>query len=86
MSSEGASPSAEILSAPYLLEYTYRRAVGPVVGRFLGALRDGRIEGARAPGSRRRASPRMRFCAIRHRFNEASSTIHRVSSSNDMPA
>jgi uncharacterized OB-fold protein len=35
------------LSAPYVLEYTYRRSVGPVLGRFLTALRDGRIEGVR---------------------------------------
>ncbi len=40
-----ARPSA--LSAPYVLEYTYRRSVGPVIGRFLGALKDGRIEGVR---------------------------------------
>ena len=35
------------LTAPYVLEYTYRRSVGPVIGRFLGALRDGKIEGVR---------------------------------------
>jgi uncharacterized OB-fold protein len=35
------------LTAPYVLEYTYRRSVGPVIGRFLTALRDGRIEGVR---------------------------------------
>jgi uncharacterized OB-fold protein len=35
------------LSAPYVLEYVYRRSVGPVIGRFLAALRDGRIEGAK---------------------------------------
>jgi uncharacterized OB-fold protein len=35
------------LSAPYVLEYTYRRSVGPVLGRFLTGLREGRIEGAR---------------------------------------
>ncbi len=35
------------LSAPYVLEYTYRRSVGPVLGRFFAALRDGRIEGVR---------------------------------------
>ncbi len=35
------------LAASYVLEYTYRRSVGPVIGRFLGALRDGRIEGVR---------------------------------------
>jgi uncharacterized OB-fold protein len=40
-------PRPGSLSAPYVLEYTYRRSVGPVIGRFLGALRDGRIEGVR---------------------------------------
>jgi uncharacterized OB-fold protein len=33
------------MSAPYVLEYTYKRSVGAILGRFLAALRDGRIEG-----------------------------------------
>jgi len=37
----------KVLSAPYVLEYTYRRSVGPVVGRFLAALREGKILGGR---------------------------------------
>jgi uncharacterized OB-fold protein len=37
----------DVLSAHHVLEYPYTRSVGPVVGRFLGALRDGRIEGVR---------------------------------------
>ena len=36
-----------VLSAPYALEYVYRRSVGPVIGRFLSSLREGRIEGVR---------------------------------------
>src|SRR5580698_970631 len=40
------------LSAPYVLEYTYRRSVGPVLGRFFGALREGRIEGVRTASGR----------------------------------
>jgi uncharacterized OB-fold protein len=36
-----------VLSAPYVLEYAYRRSVGPVIGRFLSSLREGRIEGVR---------------------------------------
>ena len=43
---------SEVLSAPYVLEYTYTRSTGPVIGRFLTGLRDGRIEGARTPGGR----------------------------------
>jgi uncharacterized OB-fold protein len=35
------------LSAAYVLEYAYRRSLGPVIGRFLSGLREGRIEGAR---------------------------------------
>ncbi len=38
--------------APYRLEYTYRRSTGAVIGRFLGALRDGRLEGVRTAGGR----------------------------------
>jgi uncharacterized OB-fold protein len=41
-----------VLSAPYVLEYTYRRSVGPVIGRFLAALRERRIEGVRAPSGK----------------------------------
>ncbi len=37
------------LTAPYVLEYTYRRSLGPVIGRFLTGLRDGKIEGIRTP-------------------------------------
>lgn len=44
-----ASSGAEAprLTAEYVLEYTYRRSVGPVIGRFLTGLRDGKIEGVR---------------------------------------
>jgi uncharacterized OB-fold protein len=41
-----------VLSAPYVLEYTYQRSTGPVIGRFLTALRDGRIEGVRIASGR----------------------------------
>jgi uncharacterized OB-fold protein len=37
----------DVLTAPYVLEYAYKRSVGPIIGRFLGALRDGRLEGIR---------------------------------------
>jgi len=37
----------KVLSAPYVLEYTYRRSVGPVMGRFFAALLEGKILGAR---------------------------------------
>jgi uncharacterized OB-fold protein len=46
------SASRVALSSPYVLEYTYRRSVGPVLGRFLAGLRDGKILGARTAGGR----------------------------------
>lgn len=36
----------EVLRAPHVLEYTYTRSVGPVIGAFLTGLRQGRILGA----------------------------------------
>ncbi len=39
--------ASEVLSAPYVLEFTYTRSVGPVIGQFLTGLRDGKILGAR---------------------------------------
>jgi uncharacterized OB-fold protein len=46
------SAARPCLTAPYVLEYTYRRSVGPVLGEFLAGLRDGRILGARTAGGR----------------------------------
>jgi len=42
----------EVLSALHVLEYPYTRSVGPVIGRFLTGLRDGRIAGIRARDGR----------------------------------
>jgi uncharacterized OB-fold protein len=42
----------EIREAPHILEYPYRRSVGPVMGRFFGALKEGRIEGVRTKSGR----------------------------------
>jgi uncharacterized OB-fold protein len=42
----------EMLTAPYLLEYGYKRSCGPVVGAFLAGLCDKKIFGARAAGGR----------------------------------
>jgi uncharacterized OB-fold protein len=42
----------DVLSAPHRLEFAYRRSVGPVLGRFLAGLRDGRIEGVRGRDGR----------------------------------
>jgi uncharacterized OB-fold protein len=40
------------LSAPHVLEYTYTRSVGPVVGRFFGALEERRLLGIRVKDGR----------------------------------
>ncbi len=42
----------EILSAPYTLQYSYKRALGPVIGRFLTGLRDRQILGIRTSDGR----------------------------------
>jgi hypothetical protein len=39
---------SDVLRAPHVLEYPYVRSVGPVIGAFLTALRDGRILGAQS--------------------------------------
>jgi hypothetical protein len=40
------------LSATHVLEYTYKRSVGPVLGRFFTSLRDGKIEGVKTRAGR----------------------------------
>jgi uncharacterized OB-fold protein len=40
------------LTAPYVLEYTYRRSVGPVLGAFLAGLRDSKILGSKTASGR----------------------------------
>lgn len=42
----------QVLEAPYVLEYTYQRSTGPVIGRFLGALKERRLEGVRTSDGR----------------------------------
>jgi len=51
------SASRPALTAPYVLEYTYRRSVGPVLGQFLAGLRDGRVLGARTASGRTLVPP-----------------------------
>lgn len=36
-----------LLTAPFVLEYRYRRTVGPIIGAFLTGLRDGKILAAK---------------------------------------
>jgi uncharacterized OB-fold protein len=42
----------EVLWAPNILEYPYTRTVGPIMGKFLTELRDGRILGIRTRDGR----------------------------------
>ena len=46
------SSGDEILRAPYVLSYDYRRTCGPVIGRFLAGLKEQRIEGVRTATGR----------------------------------
>ena len=42
----------ETLSARYVLEYPYHRSTGPIIGRFLAGLRDGKVFGVRSAEGR----------------------------------
>jgi uncharacterized OB-fold protein len=46
------------LTAPHRLQYTYKRSAGPILGRFFGGLRDGRILGVRRPDGRVMVPPK----------------------------
>jgi len=46
------APTEDVLSAPHVLEYPYRRSVGPVLSRFFTALRERRILGVRTRAGR----------------------------------
>ncbi len=50
--SESLAATEVSLSAPHVLEYTYTRSVGPVIGRFFGALEERRVLGIRAKDGR----------------------------------
>jgi hypothetical protein len=47
-----ASANSEVLSALHVLEYPYKRSVGPVIGRFLTGLVEGRIQGIKTSSGR----------------------------------
>jgi uncharacterized OB-fold protein len=44
------SEDTGVMRAPHVLEYEYKRSVGPVVGAFMAGLREGRILGATSGG------------------------------------
>ena len=53
-----SASGGEIFSAPYVVEHTFRRSLGPVMSRFLTGLRDRRIEGIRTRDGRVMDPPR----------------------------
>jgi hypothetical protein len=57
------------LSAPVTVSFDYTRSVGPVLGRFLTGLRDGRIVGARLSDGRVVVPP-PEFDPVTHRATE----------------
>jgi uncharacterized OB-fold protein len=50
--SENVQEQDGVLIAKHVLEYPYRRSVGPVLGRFFTELRDGKIVGVRTKAGR----------------------------------
>lgn len=50
--SENVQEQDGVLTAKHVLEYPYRRSVGPVLGRFFTELRDGKIVGVRTKAGR----------------------------------
>jgi uncharacterized OB-fold protein len=50
--SDAPAAADAALSAPHVLEYAYTRSVGPIVGRFLAGLRDGKLLGIRTKAGR----------------------------------
>jgi hypothetical protein len=51
-------PTESALTAPHTLQYTYKRSLGSVLGRFFTALRERRILGVRAGDGRVLVPPR----------------------------
>lgn len=50
--------ASELLSAPHVVEYTYRRSLGPVLSAFFTGLRDRQLQGVRAADGRVLVPPR----------------------------
>jgi uncharacterized OB-fold protein len=46
------SPDLAPLTATHVVEYAYRRSVGPVLGAFFSGLQEGKLLGAKTPGGR----------------------------------
>ena len=50
--SESSAATRELLSAPHVMEYAYKRSLGPVLSRFFTGLRDHKIEGIKTTDGR----------------------------------
>jgi len=50
--SDATASGGETLRSPHRLEYTYKRSLGDVLGRFFTGLRDGKIEGVKTTDGR----------------------------------
>ena len=46
------SESPDVLRGPHILEYPYKRSLGPVLSRFFTSLRDRQFEGIKASDGR----------------------------------
>jgi uncharacterized OB-fold protein len=50
--SNASDTSGELLSAPHVMEYAYKRSLGPVLSRFFTGLRDHQIVGNKTSAGR----------------------------------
>lgn len=55
---EAGAGAPGLLSAPHVVEYTYRRSLGPVLSAFFTGLRERRLQGVRARDGRVLVPPR----------------------------
>jgi uncharacterized OB-fold protein len=50
--SDSSGAGHELLSAPHVMEYAYKRSLGPVLSRFFTSLRDHKLEGIKTKKGR----------------------------------
>jgi uncharacterized OB-fold protein len=50
--SDSSAATGDLLSAPHVMEYAYKRSLGPVLSRFFTGLRDHQIEGIKTKQGR----------------------------------
>jgi uncharacterized OB-fold protein len=52
MTDAPSTAPTDVLTAEHVLEYPYKRSLGPVIGRFFTSFKQRRIEGVRTAGGR----------------------------------